>query len=299
MRSLLCSMLVFSLAAPVAAQTLIQVPTNGPIRGELSETDAQYAPGDFYDEYLFLGEAGATVTISLSSEAFDTFLEIFSLDMDFTIESDDIVAGSNLNSQLQTVLPISGPYYIAVTSYELYGFGPYTLTVSYTPPSTGPAPAQQPVAVPAPAGNTVQPIDQAVPACPAGTLFQNGSCVWQPPAPAVVCPPGMQWTGVTCEQTATSAPQPPPGNAAEPAPAPSNECLTVCGRRYSDCDRDANRAHATCVSAVGISGIGDAVNRQPGAWNEATDRTQGCLQAKNEADRFCREERMACEGRCP
>jgi hypothetical protein len=141
------------------------------------------------------------------------------------------------------------------------------------------------------------PAPSAAPAvvCPSGTVLQNGSCVWQGASPAVECPSGASWNGTTCVwagvQTAVPAPT--------PAQAVDTSCIDSCSDRYRRCDRSTETDFGICAGLAGISGVGDAVNRQRGAWNEATEGLQRCTQSRTDGSNLCRQERMSCENRCP
>jgi hypothetical protein len=84
--------------------------------------------GSLYNEHLFSGTAGQTVTITLESTAFDTYLILLGPNGDRIAENDDIGSG-NLNSQIVVTLPTTGVYRIVANSYDETGRGSYTYTV--------------------------------------------------------------------------------------------------------------------------------------------------------------------------
>lgn len=84
--------------------------------------------GSLFREHLFSGTAGQTVTISLESSAFDTYLILLGPNGDRVAENDDISSG-NLNSQITVTLPATGVYRLLANSYDSTGQGNYTYTV--------------------------------------------------------------------------------------------------------------------------------------------------------------------------
>src|SRR5262249_1383958 len=75
--------------------------------------------------YTFNGKAGETVSISLSSDAVDTYLVLADQDGNLIAENDDI-SDSNVNSFVQAVLPANGDYLIGVFAYDA---GPFNLAL--------------------------------------------------------------------------------------------------------------------------------------------------------------------------
>ncbi len=76
--------------------------------------------------FQFSGEAGETVSISLSSDTIDPYLLLTDGSGNLLAENDDI-SDSNLNSYLEIVLPANGTYLIGVLGYES---GPFELTLA-------------------------------------------------------------------------------------------------------------------------------------------------------------------------
>ncbi|MBR8828853.1 MAG: pre-peptidase C-terminal domain-containing protein [Gomphosphaeria aponina SAG 52.96 = DSM 107014] len=81
-----------------------------------------------YDSYLFEGTAGQTITITLESKDFDTYLAVVDSQNKIIAEHDDINQ-ENSNSLLTVTFLADGVYYIIVNSYEPNGRGEYSLTV--------------------------------------------------------------------------------------------------------------------------------------------------------------------------
>lgn len=86
------------------------------------------ADGSLFDEYVFEGSAGQTVTITVESTDFDTYLAIFTSDGIFVGENDDIDR-SNKNSSLTVTLPKNGGYGVLVNGTDPNSRGRYTLRV--------------------------------------------------------------------------------------------------------------------------------------------------------------------------
>ena len=95
------------------------------VTGRLEPGDQQIDSGEYVDYFTFDAQQGESVTISLNSAEFDTYL-MLRHDM-LTLDNDDIVYGENLNSQIATTLPAAGTYTIGVTSYAVGETGSYTL----------------------------------------------------------------------------------------------------------------------------------------------------------------------------
>ncbi|MEO0536417.1 MAG: trypsin-like peptidase domain-containing protein [Cyanobacteria bacterium P01_A01_bin.123] len=98
-------------------------------QGTLAEGDDRLGDDSLFDTYTFQGEAGQQVTVTMESPDFDTFLVLLDPSGQPIADNDDIVAGSNLNSQITITLPQSGAYRIIANSYDASGQGRYLLTV--------------------------------------------------------------------------------------------------------------------------------------------------------------------------
>jgi len=105
------------------------------VHGNITPDDPKNQENKHYDLYSFSGQEGEYVDFHLQSGNFDTMLAIFMGDLaapeDFVM-NDDIESGEDTNSRLSGKLPATGTYTLQVMSY--FGFGPYTLTASSTPP---------------------------------------------------------------------------------------------------------------------------------------------------------------------
>ncbi len=130
---LLLPLLALALAACSSAE-----PVNQTHQGELAQGDSQH-PRDqsWYDEYTFEAEEGWPITVQMTSDKFDTYLQLRRRgvnDGEWLEENDDAVQG-NTNSQITVVAPASGTYVVWANSYEANQGGAYTLTLRAAPAS--------------------------------------------------------------------------------------------------------------------------------------------------------------------
>ena len=84
--------------------------------------------GSLYDQHTFEGRAGQSVTITVESSDFDTYVAIFNPQGKLLAQNDDI-SKSNSNSAVTVTLPASGTYRVVVNAYNKGDRGRYTLTV--------------------------------------------------------------------------------------------------------------------------------------------------------------------------
>lgn len=84
--------------------------------------------GSRYREYTFSGTAGQTVTITLESGDFDTYLMLIDPSNRMLRDNDD-AAPDNTNSTLTVTLPATGTYKVIANAYDRSGQGQFTLTV--------------------------------------------------------------------------------------------------------------------------------------------------------------------------
>jgi hypothetical protein len=96
--------------------------------GLLSQSSRTLQDGSLYEEHTFYGTAGQTVTISLESNEFDTYLILVGPSDQVVGENDD-ASSSTLNSSLTVTLPVTGTYRIIANAYDSSGRGQYLLTV--------------------------------------------------------------------------------------------------------------------------------------------------------------------------
>ena len=82
--------------------------------------------------YKFTGEAGQDVTIELTAgvDDFDVKLTLLGPDGRAVASNDDIdFQNNNLNSRIETTLPVNGAYTVVVSDVG-FGGGPYDLVLS-------------------------------------------------------------------------------------------------------------------------------------------------------------------------
>jgi hypothetical protein len=105
--------------------------------GQLADTDNEDdESGKFYDEYTFRGRAGQRIQVEMSSDEFDTYLELGRLDgCDFESITTDDDGGEGTGSRIRYVLAEDGEYVIRATSYSA-NTGPYTLSLTERVAST-------------------------------------------------------------------------------------------------------------------------------------------------------------------
>lgn len=100
------------------------------VQGVLEEGDNVLDEDNtLYDVHSFEGKAGQSITISLESDNFDTYVLIADAEGKVLGENDD-ASENNSNSQIEIVLPRDGIYHIIVNGYESKDRGSYTLTVN-------------------------------------------------------------------------------------------------------------------------------------------------------------------------
>ncbi|MEM9074093.1 MAG: pre-peptidase C-terminal domain-containing protein [Myxococcota bacterium] len=137
--------------APTVATTAPSTGAGSVTRsGELAQGDRTLQSGEFTDTYNFTWPAGATVDVSLTSSAFDTYLIVRPPSGDQ--QDNDDAAEGNTNSRLQVQTSVAGAYQVIVTSFRPGETGAYELQV--TPSGGGaPTPTTPPVAA---AGNVTE-----------------------------------------------------------------------------------------------------------------------------------------------
>lgn len=84
--------------------------------------------GSFFQEYPIEGRQGQSITVSMASSEFDTYLIVIGPD-DRVIAQNDDAAPNDTNSTLTVTLPANGTYRIIANTYDRTGRGSYTLEV--------------------------------------------------------------------------------------------------------------------------------------------------------------------------
>jgi serine protease Do len=84
--------------------------------------------GSFYQEYSFEGRQGQSITVSMESEDFDTYVIVIDAN-DRVIAQNDDASPQNTNSVVTVTLPEDGTYRVIANTYDRTGSGRYTLEV--------------------------------------------------------------------------------------------------------------------------------------------------------------------------
>ena len=114
------------------------------VQGSLDSDDGGNQFGQRADAYSFTGTAGQRIVATMSSDAFDTYLELFSENAEdaggrYALDSDDDGAGEGTNSRLTYTLPSDGQYQIEARAFTDEGEGAYTFTFEEAAPLPAPA----------------------------------------------------------------------------------------------------------------------------------------------------------------
>ncbi|HET6231703.1 MAG TPA: PPC domain-containing protein [Longimicrobiaceae bacterium] len=98
------------------------------VSGTLADTDPAAEDDSYYDLYRFTGHAGEKITITMTSDAFDSFVVLGRMENgEFKqIDTDDDGAGGN-NSKLERTLDADGEYLIRANSIAAHSTGAYTI----------------------------------------------------------------------------------------------------------------------------------------------------------------------------
>ena len=118
----------------VGAAQAIEI--GGSVDGSLAEGDAKNAGGATADSYRFSGQEGQRIRIDMSSEAFDTYVELFDANHASLAEDDD-GAAEGTNSRLTFTLPRTGVYFIEARAFT-ESRGAYALSVAEVEPDKAP-----------------------------------------------------------------------------------------------------------------------------------------------------------------
>jgi Big-like domain-containing protein len=101
------------------------------VNGRLSTSDCNFqSQGWYYDFYaLNLPTGQNSLRISMLSDTFDTYVDLFRADGPHFGFDDDVVLGQQQNSQLDIILP-GDNYIIGANSFDRFSTGPYQLTAT-------------------------------------------------------------------------------------------------------------------------------------------------------------------------
>jgi len=118
-------------AAKQAGCVLHNIQCGQTINSNLTTQDCMLDDGTYIDFYLFSGQSGQTVTINLTSTAFDTFLFLLDPTPDVVASDDD--SGSGTNSRIvYTLDQTSSEWSIGANAFFPGETGPYTLSLQCT-----------------------------------------------------------------------------------------------------------------------------------------------------------------------
>jgi len=95
------------------------------ITGTIATGDPTGAGGRPFKAYVFEGRAGDSITIDLTSDAYDTFLIVQDAAGRSLAENDDF--GDGLNSHLVFQVPATGRYRIVATVFDAGSTGAFRL----------------------------------------------------------------------------------------------------------------------------------------------------------------------------
>ena len=110
------------------------------VRDSLTRHDLLLRTENTYaQQWRLAGHAGQTVTVDLSSDAFDAYLFLLGPGFETTAPQDDD-SGGRCNARLTVRLPKTGDYVIVVTTSDRLATGPFTLTVATGPRAVSLAP---------------------------------------------------------------------------------------------------------------------------------------------------------------
>lgn len=108
----------------------------GTIEGALSEGDGKGASGATADAYRFSGREGQRIRIDMSSDEFDTYVELFD-GQHASLAEDDDGGPEGTNSRLTFTLPRTGDYFIEARAFT-EATGGYVLSLSEVEPEKAP-----------------------------------------------------------------------------------------------------------------------------------------------------------------
>src|SRR5688572_7847508 len=127
-------------AAPLAAQANAQLVTPGqPLTGRLEATDPKLEDGSFFDLFLYLGQPGDQLVITLRSPDFDAYLSGGLLSgTTFDAQDTDDDGDGGTDAKLTVTVGSSGRYAIRANSLEPGKTGGYSIRVELVSgPSAG------------------------------------------------------------------------------------------------------------------------------------------------------------------
>ncbi|RPF71036.1 pre-peptidase C-terminal domain-containing protein [Aurantiacibacter spongiae] len=97
-----------------------------PVAGMLEESDPVLEEGEHFDVWTVSADPGTRIAVRMQSGAFDSFL--LAMDEDGVLGSNDDATDDSTDSALDVVVPASGRFTVAATSYAGDETGRYTLS---------------------------------------------------------------------------------------------------------------------------------------------------------------------------
>jgi von Willebrand factor type D domain len=198
------------------------------VQGILKVGDAAFSDNRLYDEYIFRAQANQSIQITLDSQAFDTYLALYSLDGQTKIAENNDVSLNNRNSTITVSVPKSEAYRLIVTSEKSGVKGKYALSANQLISKTSSNRHLQ-IAVPTPSKQPEIP-QSKLPKLrthpPSVTPMPKRPPAKQPPTVQAKPPATPQQTEATAPEDETKIPTPPitppvPSQPPEQAPSPS------------------------------------------------------------------------------
>ncbi len=119
--------------AQVRLYSPIPLPTSGEVSEKLTDKDIPTGQGGFARDYTVKLNKGDNLVIDLSSDSFDTIVNLLGPDGSTVAENDDGPDGTS-NSQLFTRITETGSYIVRVRSFGETGVGPFKLKVTRLKP---------------------------------------------------------------------------------------------------------------------------------------------------------------------
>jgi hypothetical protein len=124
---------VLSSAVPATAQ-IPGIQPGETVSARLEATDRTLGDGSHYKLFLYRGEPGEEVVVTLRSVDFDTFVSVGHMDdTTFVAADSDDDSGGGTDARLRTVVGPSGTLVIQANSYESGATGAFTLEVEVLP----------------------------------------------------------------------------------------------------------------------------------------------------------------------
>lgn len=108
-------------------------PINETHNGTLQQGDKVYEQDQsLYDEYKFKAEQGYNITVTMRSDALDSYLHLYGPDGSQLATNDDSPAAGGKNAQIQMAAPASGEYTVYANSLNQGETGAYSVNIVTT-----------------------------------------------------------------------------------------------------------------------------------------------------------------------